>query len=335
MNFRERFNLNINNNINYEHYETEVKTESFSFDMFCRNSEVEKILRTTFIKDKNVIIASKKDSNKDIIYSYIKKFIGKAQSVDVIEKIEDDITFTNASKIIVPEPSIYEIVKILEFILCDYKSFIFSLNIKSYESIIESIKTLILLNFPNLSNQNVQHLIGSTQAIVIYVSIDERSNYHITNIGEIEYKDGKIFLNNLYDKEKNEKALLEDYGDLAEISEKEELLEQNVLNAAISEKNNKQEDIEEKEEPETETLPSKKNEENKISEEEDIAIKESESEVTEKEVKEEFSEEQEEIQTKETTEEETVETIETEEEIKINKYKQLREKLRKRKALEK
>ena len=330
MNFRERFNLNIKNNTTYEHNEIEVKAEAFSFDIFCRNSEVERILRNTFIKDKNVIIASKKDSNKDIIYSYIKKFIGKAQSVEIVENIEDDISFTNASKIIIPEPSIYEIVKILEFILCDYKSFIFSLNIKSYESIIESIKTLILLNFPNLSNQNVQHLIGSTQAIVIYVSIDQKGSYYITNIGEIEYKDGKIFLNNLYDKQKNEKALLEDYGDLAEIEEKEEVQNQNVLDNQTEEDNTKADLEEQTEEAKEETIENEEQSTTKAVEEQ--IIEEEKEEIEEKSSEETTTEQQETIENKE--KEEASEIIEVEE-VKTNKYKQLREKLRKRKSLEK
>lgn len=322
MNFKERFNLNIQNNIKYENNEIDVKAEAFSFDMFCRNNEVEKILRNTFIKDKNVIIASKKNSNKDIIYSYIKKFIGKAQSVEVVENIEDDISFTNASKIIVPEPNIYELVKILEFILCDYKSFIFSLNIKSYENIIESLKTLILLNFPNLSNSNALHLIGSTQAIVIYVKIDEKGNYFITNIGEIEYKEGKILLNNLYDKQKKEKALLEDYGDLAEIEEKEEeIKDQNELvktTKEISEEKTEAEHFstEEESKPTTEDV-------------EDI-------ETTTIEIKEENTEKIE--VEKNTIEEGTKEAIPSQieeivEEVKTNKYKQLREKIKKRKLL--
>lgn len=332
MNFKERFNLNIQNRINHEQNEIEVKTEAFSFDIFSRNSEVEKILRTTFIKDKNVIIASKKNSNKDIIYSYIKKFRGKAQSVEVVENIEDDISFTNASKIIIPEPSIYEIVKILEFILCDYKSFIFSLNIKSYENIIESLKTLILLNFPNLSNSNALHLIGSTQAIIIYVEIDEQGNYFITNIGEIEYKEGKIFLNNLYDKQKNEKALLEDYGDLAEI---EETKEQNVLDSALKEKSKIEVNLEEK-------LETEKEVEDILTEEQTQSKTETveefeEVEETKTEIKEENSKEigQEQNTVKEETKQEPSEEQEiVVDEVKANKYKQLREKIKKRKSLE-
>ena len=71
MNFKERLNLTKNNNP-YEYTEIERRNETSSFDIFSRNSDVEKILRNTFIKDKNVIIATKKDCNKEIIFSYIK-----------------------------------------------------------------------------------------------------------------------------------------------------------------------------------------------------------------------------------------------------------------------
>lgn len=310
MNFKERYNLNITNREANEYKEIETKNEASSFEIFSRNNEVEKILRTTFIKEKNVILASKKNSDKNIILSYIKKFIGKAQTVEVVENLEDDINFTTASKIIVPEPTIAEIVKILELILCDYKSFIFSLNIKSYENIIESLKTLILLNFNNLSNQNVQHLVGSTQAIVIYIDINEYGNYFITNIGEVEYSNGKICLNTLYDKQKNENSVLDEYGDFADIE-----LPTTKVETTIEEKESKQEEVDE-------IIPSDKEITEPLLEEEN------------KEIEQETLEETTENIEEESKQEENIEQTVEEEPVKVNKYKQLKEKLKRKKSLE-
>lgn len=198
MNLKERIEIidkikNVSSNA-----EIEIKQELDAVDVFVRNAAVEQIIKNAVNMGKNIILLSPSYLDKTLAASYIRSFLDENISVEILRNISDNLPFVGAEKVIVPEPSIAEMIKIFELILCDYKTFIFAINLKSFANVLESLRTLIALNSPNLSNNNVEHLIGMSSAILIYTDRTEDGLFSVTDIGKIIYKNNTAFLDVLY-----------------------------------------------------------------------------------------------------------------------------------------
>ncbi len=199
MNFRERIGNTdsfkiTDNGINYNSNEDIMVMSSFQ-----RDEESEKILRRILIGNKNVILLSRKDVDNNLLCFYVRKFISKNESVEILQNVKDDVEFVSASKVIIPKPSIQDVIKLFELILCDYKTFIWTMNVKSFAKITETLETLILLNTNNLTQQNARHLIGSSDSCLVYFDTDKTGIYYISEIATIEY-DESVKLKTLFSK---------------------------------------------------------------------------------------------------------------------------------------
>lgn len=200
MKFKDR--LDIVNEINNFADTENVKLKEQDCDVlkfFEKNSKAENIIKKLINEDKNIILACSVQNDKSVLPVYIKSFINKNESIEELRNISDNLSYISASKIIIPEPSVKDVIKILELILTGFKSFIFSLNIKSTFNIPESIKTLLSLNCPYISQESLNHLLLSSDCAVIFFSRNDDGLYFVENIGEIIYSDSnKIQYENLY-----------------------------------------------------------------------------------------------------------------------------------------
>lgn len=176
----------------------EIKRDFDEADIFVKNSTAEQIIKNAVNKEKNIIILCPSYVDKTIAANYIRNFLDVSIPVEILRNISDNLPFVSAEKVIVPEPSVAEIIKIFELILCDYKTFIFAMNLKTFENALESLRTLIALNSPNLSSNNVEHLIGITSAVLIYVDRTDDGLFNVIDIGKIVYKNNTAFLDILY-----------------------------------------------------------------------------------------------------------------------------------------
>ena len=177
-----------------------IKDDYNSSQFFQKNEEVENIIVKAFNNEKNFILLCDKDCDKDIIINYFKNFISNIKHTEIIQNTNEDLEYSIASKIIMQNPKEKDIINLFKLSLNDFKTFMFTINSKNYENIINSLTTLISIELPNLKNQNIEHLIGSTEAIVAYISKDEDGIYYIQNIGEVNYKKNVLFLNTIYSK---------------------------------------------------------------------------------------------------------------------------------------
>lgn len=177
-----------------------IKDDYNSSQFFQKNEEVENIIVKAFNNEKNFILLCDKNCDKDIIINYFKNFISNIKHTEIIQNTNEDLEYSIASKIIMQNPKEKDIINLFKLSLNDFKTFVFTINSKNYENIINSLTTLISIELPNLKNQNIEHLIGSTEAIVAYISKDEDGIYYIKNIGEINYKKNVLFLNTIYSK---------------------------------------------------------------------------------------------------------------------------------------
>lgn len=176
----------------------EIKKEADVADIFVKNTTIQQLLKNSVNRDRNIILLSSGDCDKTIIANYIRSFIDDTVSVDVLSNVSDNLPFATAQKLIVPEPTIKEITKIFELILCDYRTFVFCMNLKTFDNVLESFRALLSLNSPNLNASNIEHLIGVSSAVLVYVNRNEDGLYEITDIGKIVYKNNTAFLDLLY-----------------------------------------------------------------------------------------------------------------------------------------
>lgn len=176
----------------------EIKKDVDVTDIFVKNVAVQQIIRNSVNRDKNIILLSPSDCDKTIIANYIRSFIDDTVSVDILANISDNLPFATAQKLIVPEPTMKEITKIFELILCDYRTFVFCMNLKTFDNVLESFRTLLSLYSPNLNSNSIEHLIGVSSAVLVYVNRNEDGLYEITDIGKIIYKNNVTFLDLLY-----------------------------------------------------------------------------------------------------------------------------------------
>ena len=201
MNFKER--LNINNKLIENDNKIEFKQEVDISDIFMPDNIVSEVIKKAVSENKNIIVASSIDCDNTICTQYIKTFIKDTDKIEVLYDINSGIQFIKANRIIVPDIDILGFVKILEFILYGYNSFIFTINVKSYENILESIKTLISLYYSNLSESAAENLIGASNSIIVYINKNDDGLFYISNIGLIEYKNNKIKLIELFPMSEN------------------------------------------------------------------------------------------------------------------------------------
>lgn len=295
--------------------EIEIKRDFEAIDIFVKNATVEQIIKNSINKEKNIILLCPSYLDKTLASNYIRSFFDDNISVEVLRNISDNLPFVSAEKVIVPEPSVSEIIKIFELILCDFKTFVFAMNLKTFENVLESLRTLISLNCPNLSANNVEHLIGVSSALLVYIDRTEDGLFSVTNIGKIIYRNNTAFLDVLYSsvKDSTETSLTVLENNLNSVVEETSCVEEQT----VSDNSDKDE--------EQNTLA------NDV--EDDFADVNS---LEEKLVEEEFIEEkQNDVENTDITDDEsslTAETVEDIEPQKVNKYKLLKEKIKSKKA---
>ena len=198
MNFKERID-NINQLKNDLDSSVRIKSDIQLNDIFVKNKSVDQILKTALLKSKNVILLCQSSCDRTVVASYVRNlFLNNNIQVDILNDISGDLPFSSSDKVVVPEASVSDIVKIFELILLDYKSFVFTLNLKSFVNPIESLRVLLALNSQNLTHCNIEHLIGMSESLLVYVEKNEDGLFNITNVGKIQYKNSKLFLDVIY-----------------------------------------------------------------------------------------------------------------------------------------
>ena len=243
MNFKERIDK-INQINNKQADVIEIKSEIENFDIFIKNKAVEHILKNAISKSKNIVLLCQSICDRTVVCNYLRSFIDSSVSVEVSNNISADLPFISASTVIVPEPNIDEIVKIFELILCDYKSFIFSMNLKSFENVLESFRTLIALNKNNLTLDNVEHLIGMSDALFIFVSRNDDGLFDITDIGKVVYKNNRTFLDVLFSSSKNLDDNIVEMQEISDVQNEEIIVVPDVIDTVPQEvQNNVEESV--------------------------------------------------------------------------------------------
>lgn len=204
MNLKERIELlnQIKESSRSNNFEIKEDIEVSSF--FVKNALVEQILKSAITKDKNIVILCPSTVDRTLVSNYIRGYVSQSVSIEVLKNISDNLPYATAEKLIIPEPSIPEIIKIFELIMCDFKTFVFSMNLKSFDNVLESFRTIFALNNQNLTANNIEHLIGVASPVFIYIDRNEDGLFDVSGIGKVVYKSNSAFLDVLYSSSKEE-----------------------------------------------------------------------------------------------------------------------------------
>ncbi len=166
-------------------------------DVFADSINVRNLILNLIRENKNIIFAGDKSIDKLMTAVYFQSLIGENNS-EIINSIDENISNKNFQKNIVPNPDIYNIVKIFEYIIYGYKSFIFGLDLNNSDNFIDKLKTLIALNFKNLTDANINTLIGSSNSAFVFISRNDDGLYFISEINKINYVEGELSFENIF-----------------------------------------------------------------------------------------------------------------------------------------
>ncbi len=204
MNFKERLELTnskYNSQPTHKAEDLIIKDNFDLINIFERNEQSENILSEILKTNKNIILICSKEYDNELFCNYIRNFIDKSKSVEVLSNVSDNLHYISASKVIAIDPDIKETIKILELILTGLKSFIFTINIKNYNNVLESIRTLISLNATYLSQNAINHLIAESDSVMVFFERNSDGLFYVKNIEEVQSSENNIVLNSLFEYE--------------------------------------------------------------------------------------------------------------------------------------
>ena len=195
MNFKERIGLkNIDNKIDVSD-NLIIKSD---ISLFVNNELINNIVKEAVEANKNIILFCGENVDRNAVCNSFKNYFFNNEQFDVIKNINEELQYSSSKRVLIPEPSVQDLILIFESAMTDFKLFLTSFCLKSFTNVVESLKTLILLNRPNITEKTVSHLIGMSDFIMFYVVSDSEGCFNITDCVDVVYKDNEIFEKLLY-----------------------------------------------------------------------------------------------------------------------------------------
>ena len=198
MNLKDRLD-NIKNT-NQISIKEEIVTDTY-FDInniFVNYDKINGILFSIINQKKNIIFISDNSVDKNIIVSLMQSVLG-SYDIEILNSIDENI-YNLCTKIkFISDSSIIQIVKIFEYIIYGYSSFISLFNLANDENIINKLKTVIAVNFRNLTEENINTLIGCSDSFFVSIEKDEDGLFLVSKVQKINYIENIISLDVIYD----------------------------------------------------------------------------------------------------------------------------------------
>ena len=170
-----------------------IKSQNDFQNLFDIASPVIPIFKQILNDKENVIIVTPYENNRLEIISCICELIDNNVKTDLFNNV-DDIKYSIARKIIIPSPDANDIIRIFEYLIADSRSYVFSVNIKTFDNVLESMKILISMYLPNLTNKSLEHLLAISHANLVFIDKNEQGLYEIKHIAQIIYEEGRLIL---------------------------------------------------------------------------------------------------------------------------------------------
>lgn len=169
----------------------------------------------------NIFVTGEAHVNKTTIVNFLANKISQSENIITIEaapqlKLKRDCVLSlikhkgnfqrtikkainlGHNRIVVSDANVSELVSLFEYINIGYNGFLTSFSSKSYAEMIPSLQNLIMLSYPNLTEQNANALISSSIDIVLFVSKTKDGINRITHISKIVKNKGTIKLEDVF-----------------------------------------------------------------------------------------------------------------------------------------
>lgn len=177
-----------------------LKNDDYISEIFIHSEQSENIIKSSFNNNRNFLITFASDCDESIIRTYIKNV-------------------TNSNKLRLNLIGIEGLLRQYEQIITgSLTENISLLHLGSFDNILEKIRILISLNYPNLSNNQICEVIKTVNPVLIYFSKDEDGLFFVQNIVEFEFKDTDFIIKNLYPETKTSEIATEKTNDLVQDS---------------------------------------------------------------------------------------------------------------------
>ena len=177
------------------------KSEKYIKEIFSLNDEENAIVSDFVNSSSNILFISPALCDNSIITSYILSHFSDKKSFCLVEDILDKNSFINIKRKVLINSDIHLFVKVIEYIVSGIDGFIVGFDLKSYKNVLDNIITLILINFPNLSCSQLANLLSLSDFTVFYIEKDEDGLFVVKSVDKIVLTDEGLSLKNMYLKE--------------------------------------------------------------------------------------------------------------------------------------
>ena len=165
---------------------------------FVSFDEIKGVLNSIISEKNNVVFIS--DSSVDkILMTGLVKSIFENVDIEILNSINDYIGDCFSKIKFLMNTSTYDVVKIFEYIINGDNSFIFNLSICYDENFIDKLKAVIAINFKNLTEENINTLIGCSNLYVVPIGRNDDGLFVVSEFVKLNYFDKKLSLNVIND----------------------------------------------------------------------------------------------------------------------------------------
>ena len=165
---------------------------------FVSFDEIKGVLNSIISEKNNVVFIS--DSSVDkILMTGLVKSIFENVDIEILNSINDYIGDCFSKIKFLMNTSTYDVVKIFEYIINGDNSFIFNLSICYDENFIDKLKAVIAINFKNLTEENINTLIGCSNLYVVPIGRNDDGLFVVSEFVKLNYFDKKLSLSVIND----------------------------------------------------------------------------------------------------------------------------------------
>lgn len=155
-------------------------------EIFADSKEFRQIIIETINAGKNIVFVSQPSIDNSLIAKYFKFLMAyKQEDVYLSNNVTEEFLLSDSKVNIIASPSAKDVVKILEYIMYGYKSFVFGMNFVGADNIINKLKTSILINNPNITENSIETLLCSSNLVVVYFDKNSDGLFYISKIDKI------------------------------------------------------------------------------------------------------------------------------------------------------
>ena len=206
---------------------------SSNFDVeqvFLDSNEVKSVLIQAIDESKNILFVSHPTMESSLVIKYFKQLFNSKEADVVLPKNLFDEVLVYENRInLIPSPSISEIIHILEKIMYGYKSFVFGITLGNSDYTLEKIKTAISLNYQNLSEENVDILLGTSDLILVNFDKNTDGLYYVSKIDKVIFENYKLGTLALFDSKPNAVTKKIEEHPVEEVVVKNDVVEEQIV----------------------------------------------------------------------------------------------------------